>query len=81
MAPSFGKQGDPYRVAASGNQATLTIDNTGEPFRGVLKCWSSSGQVVNIRVVAGKLKSSSIAAYWPRTQARLGAGGRDHIAA
>lgn len=54
VAPSFGKEGDVYRVGVSGNQANLSIDNSLEPFRGLLKCWSSSGEVVSVRVVAGK---------------------------
>lgn len=54
FAPSFGKEGDVYRMAMSGNQATLTIDNAIQPFRGLLKCWSSSALVVNIKVVAGE---------------------------
>lgn len=53
ITPSLGKEGDIYRVDASGNQATLSIDNSQEPFRGLLKCLASSGEVVNIRV-AGK---------------------------
>jgi hypothetical protein len=53
FSPSFGKDGDVFRVMASGNQATLTIDNSVEPFRGLLKCLSPSGLVVNVKVVAG----------------------------
>lgn len=55
FAPSVGKDGDTYRATSSSNQATLTIVNIIEPFRGLLKCWSTSGLVVSIRVVAGKL--------------------------
>ena len=52
FAPSVGKEGDTYRATASSNQATLTIVNSiDEPFRGLLKCWSTSGLVVNIKVV------------------------------
>lgn len=44
-----------YRATISGNQANLTIDNSVEPFRGLLKCISSSGQVISVRVVEGRL--------------------------
>ena len=54
FAPSSGKDGDTYRADISGNQASLTIQNSLEPFRGLLKCLSTSGLVVNVRVVAGK---------------------------
>lgn len=54
IVPSTQKDIDNYTIANSGNQANLTIDNSFMPFRGVLKCLSSSGQVVNIRVDGGK---------------------------
>ena len=53
--PSAGKEGDTFRADISGNQATLTIVNSMEPFRGLLRCSSSAGVVVNIRVVAGRV--------------------------
>lgn len=54
IIPSGGKDSDMYRVISSSNQANLTIDNSVTPFRGLVKCISSSGQVVSIRVVQGK---------------------------
>lgn len=49
--PSDEKGGSNFVAIKSGNQANLTIENLDEPFRGLLKCISSSGQVVNVRVV------------------------------
>lgn len=51
--PSDEKGGSNFVALKSGNQANLTIENLDEPFRGLLKCISSSGQVVNIRVAIG----------------------------
>ena len=54
IIPSDAKDAD-YRVVKAGNEANLTIVNTDGPFRGVVKCWSSSGLVVNIGVVEGNI--------------------------
>lgn len=55
ITPSEGKGSNLYTFVKSGNQANLTIDNSLEPFRGLLKCLSSSGLVVSIRVVEGNI--------------------------
>ena len=63
IMPSSGKDGDTYISTASGNMAFLTIDNTNVPFRGLLKCFSSSGEVVKIEVVPGRIVVSVITTY------------------
>ena len=40
-----------YAIVGSGSQIELTIQNNVEPFRGLLKCVSTSGGVLNIQVV------------------------------
>lgn len=51
---STGKAADSnYSTSVSGNQANLLIINSFEAFSGLVKCVSSSGLFVNIRVVGG----------------------------
>ena len=50
--PTVGKTGI-FTVRESGNQATLSIDNSMEPFHGLIKCLSSSGEIFSVRVVEG----------------------------
>ncbi len=50
---SSGKDAGNYTLSKSGNQANLTIVNSVSPFRGLLKCASSSGHFVTIVVAAG----------------------------
>lgn len=52
---SAGKENNVYSVIKSGNQANLTIDNSMNPFRGLLKCSSSSSRIVSVRIVEGEI--------------------------
>ena len=67
VAPVSGEDSETYRVTKSGNQANLTIENS-DPFRGLLKCLSSSGREISVRVVQSKCQRS--ACMWYRVSVR-----------